>query len=103
LFSTNKEEIEMFKCEQCGKTSKPRTRQNRIIVETRPRNYYSIIIIHKIVKNPRFMQFKTKDQNILDNLQRAGWKVVHENFSKGNEIVREKIICEDCNNEIPQK
>lgn len=87
----------MFKCQDCNKTSKPRTRMHKVIIETRPRNYYNIIIVSRTVKNERFLQFERKDQNILDNLKKQGWRVIHESFSKGNEIVKEKNICEECN------
>ncbi len=87
----------MFTCDNCNKTSQPRTRMNRITIETRPRTYYNIIVKHKTVKHPRFLQYERKDQNILDNLERAGWKKVYDTFSSGTEIVKEKIICEDCN------
>jgi len=86
----------MFKCQECNKTSQPRTRQNRITIEKRERNYYNIIVKHKIVKHPKFLQYERKDINIIRELERQGWKTVHENFSKGTEIIREKILCEDC-------
>ena len=93
----------MFNCQDCNKTSKPRTRMYKITLETRQRNYYNIIITSRTVKNERFMQFERKDENILDNLKKQGWKVVHEVFSKGQEIVREKRICEDCNIKLEKK
>lgn len=87
----------MFKCQNCNKTSKPRTRQNKVTIETRPKNYYNIVIRHKTIKKPRFKQYERKDYKILDDLKNKGWKVVHESFSKGREIVKEKNICEECN------
>lgn len=86
-----------FKCQECNKTSKPRARMIKVTLKTRPRNYYNIIIVSKTVKTERYMQFERKDENILKNLKQQGWKVVHEVFSKGHEIIKEKRICEDCN------
>ena len=93
----------MFKCQSCNKSSHPKTRMNRITIETRERSYYNIIIKHKTVKKERFMQFERKDQNILDDLKRNGWTVVYEVFSKGSEIVKEKILCEDCYKRLEKK
>jgi len=86
----------MFNCNQCHKTSKPRTRQNKVVIERRERTYYSIIIKHNIIKHLRFLQYERKDRQILENLERQGWKSVHENFSKGWETVKEKNVCEEC-------
>jgi len=86
----------MFKCDTCKKTSEPRTRMNKIIVETRPRSYYNIIVKHKIVKRPRFLQFINKDSRKIAELEKFGWKVVRENFSRGTEIVKETRVCEKC-------
>jgi len=93
----------MFKCQKCGKSSQPRMRMNKITVETRPRTYYNIIIKNRLVKQPRFMQFETKDQKTLEDLEKQGWKVVKESYSKGTEIVKEQILCEDCFNEKSKK
>ena len=98
-----KENNMSFLCNNCNKTSKPKTRQNRITIEKRERTYYNIIITHKAVKKERFLQFENKDQNILDNLNKLGWKVVHERFSKGTEIIKEKILCEDCYRKLGEK
>jgi len=89
-----------FLCDNCKQTSPPRTRMNKIIIKKRERAYYNIIIRHKLIKKERYMQFERKDQQILENLERQGWKVVNESFSKGIEIVKEKSICEDCNKKL---
>ena len=86
----------MFKCQECNKTSQPGTRKIQVVTEKRLRDYYSIIITSKNVKEERFMQFERKDIAVLDNLKRQGWKVVHEVFSKGWETAKIKIVCEDC-------
>lgn len=85
-----------FLCDNCNKISQPRTRQNKITTEKRERTYYSIIIRHKLVKKERYLQFERKDIAILKELERDGWKIVYDKFSKGWEIIREKILCEDC-------
>lgn len=93
----------MFTCDQCRMPSPPRTRMNKITVEKRPRTYYSIIVRHPMVKSEKFLQYERKDQNILDNLAKQDWKVVHENFSKGFETVKEIALCGDCYKKLEEK
>ena len=86
----------MFKCKKCGKSSQPKTRQNKVTVEKRERTYYNIIIKNNLVKRPRFLQFERKDSKVIEELARQGWKIVKESFSKGFEIVKEISICSEC-------
>jgi len=57
----------MFRCKKCGKVSKPREKSVRVVVETRPKDYFTVI---------------------------GGVQVL---LGSGSEIVKEITVCKDCN------
>ena len=68
----------MFKCDQCKKTSNPGTKQHKVVVISRSKQYSNTILDYK--GNPK----KDKLGNILTKT------------SSGEEIVKEINVCESC-------
>lgn len=60
----------MYKCQICGKQTRPHQKINRIVTETRERNYIN--------------EFKDKKGN------------KREKISTGYEIVKELNVCNEC-------
>ena len=89
----------MYKCEVFKKLIGPNLKENKLIVETRPRSYYTVLLKHRTIKHLRYEQYIEKDERALANLERLGWKVLKEKYSKGTEIARELITCKECSDE----
>lgn len=81
----------MYKCEQCGNLVAFKMRQNKLVIETRDRNYHYFVVSTR-------QQFKDKII-ITENEELAKTepnKILREFDSKGKEIVKEINICNKC-------
>ena len=61
----------MFKCQNCGRNSRPHEKPVRVVIETREKEYVN-----------KWYSRRKKE---------------HEKITYGTEIVKEKVICERCN------
>lgn len=86
----------MFKCEKCGRTSLVGEKENKVVILTRERTYYNIIVLDFLTKNKKYYQYFVKDIKILEELKEKGSKILKDYFSKGKEIVKEEIRCNNC-------
>ncbi len=67
----------MFKCQNCGKNSRPHEKPTKVVVETREKEYVN-----------KYYSKKGKE---------------HEKITYGTEIVKEKLLCDKCYRKVSEK
>jgi len=76
----------MFRCEYCGKLSKPKEKSYTVVVQKRPKTYHVNFV--KIIVKRRPGKGKRKIKKYINKVTQ-GW-----------EIVKEIRVCENCYNKL---
>jgi len=69
---------------------------NKVVVETKPRIYWNVIVFDPILKKKNYFQYADKNFKILIDLKKEGFEIIKNFISKGSEIKREINLCSKC-------
>jgi len=89
----------MFKCCNCKKSA---TQMERVVVETRPKIYYTTILRHRRTYK-QIVVAKLLTQEEKDQYKILKYQAVRTVTAKGSEIVREIQSCKECANKLNQE
>ena len=89
----------MYRCDICNKTSKPREKMNKIVLNRRDKEYYIATFRHKRNGNKMIKYSRSTDEEI-EKLKRENWELSSEKQTKGWEINQEMIACDKCNRKV---
>ena len=85
----------MFRCEQCNKVTKSNESMNKLVIEKRPKEYYTLILKKKKGKDKIIRHYKLSVDELQEFTERH-WEKTNEFTSKGWEIKKELNVCLAC-------
>jgi hypothetical protein len=86
----------MYRCELGKHIVKSRQRQNKVVIKTRPQEYFITILQYKNIKKKIKYIHRQLTQEEKDEWKEKRWKVIKEFRTKGTEIVKEINACDKC-------